>query len=185
MRLPVLHKSPALRPTELSKVTSRAVDELLREGESQNTLASYRSAPRYCAAWFAMRYGVQIALPVPFPAVLHFIVDHAQRTSGKGLVHELPPQIDQALVEAGFKGKCGALSLNTLVPPDLADFGNPCTEDAVHRRVAPLPGSLSASTCCVTLRALRASQSAVRMKPFASRRLGRSTCEPAPPSRIV
>jgi hypothetical protein len=30
MRLPLLHKSPALQPQDLSDVTAKAVDELLR-----------------------------------------------------------------------------------------------------------------------------------------------------------
>ncbi len=144
MRLPVLHKSPALQPQELSELTQRAVDELLREGESQNTLASYRSALRYWAAWFAIRYGVQITLPVPFPAVLQFIVDHAQRTSDKGLVHELPVRIDQALVKSGFKGKTGALALNTIVHRvavlskvhQLRELKNPCQDHKVKDLLA-------------------------------------------------
>lgn len=65
MRLPVLQKVPALQPTELSDVTRRAVEDLLREGESKNTMASYKSALRYWAAWYGIRYGGQIQLPVP------------------------------------------------------------------------------------------------------------------------
>lgn len=90
MRLPVLQVTPALLPTELSEVTQRAVDDLLREGESQNTQTSYRSALRYWAAWYGTRYGQQIQLPVPSACVLQFIVDHADRTTDKGLRHELP-----------------------------------------------------------------------------------------------
>ena len=105
MRLPVLQKIPALQPTELSDVTQRAVEELLREGESQNTLTSYRSALRYWAAWYGLRYGTKIQLPVPTPCVLQFIVDHAERTTLKGLQSELPPEIDLALVNGGYKGK--------------------------------------------------------------------------------
>jgi len=139
MRLPVLRRTPPLEPQELSDATERAVHELLREGESQNTLASYRSALRYWAAWFAMRYGVQITLPVPSPAVLQFVVDHAQRTTDKGLAHELPPQIDEALVEAGFKGKAGPLALNTIVhriavlskAHQLRETKNPCQDPKV------------------------------------------------------
>ena len=114
MRLPVLHRTPALRPTELSEIAARAVMELLREGESQNTLASYRSALRYWAAWFGLRYGVQIALPLPAPAVLQFIVDHAQRSVEGRLRHELPAAIDRALVERGFRAKAGPMALATL-----------------------------------------------------------------------
>ena len=78
----------------------RRVADLLREGESLNTQLSYRSALRYWAAWYGIRYGAQIGLPLPAACVLQFIVDHAQRTTPKGLVHELPVEIDAALVEA-------------------------------------------------------------------------------------
>ena len=43
---------PLLDPLKLSEIASQAVEELLREGESANTLASYRSALRYWAAWY-------------------------------------------------------------------------------------------------------------------------------------
>lgn len=140
MRLPVLQKVPALQPTELNDVTQRAVDELMREGESQNTLISYRSALRYWAAWYGIRYGIQIQLPVPTPCVLQFIVDHAERTTEKGLVSELPPSIDQALVEAGYKGKLGAMAHTTLVhriavlskAHQLREFKNPCHDPKVR-----------------------------------------------------
>ena len=115
MRLPVPQKVPALQSTQLSDVTRRAVEDLLREGESKNTMASYKSALRYWAAWYGIRYGGQIQLPVPSPCVLQFIVDHAERTTDKGLVSELPALIDQTLVQAGYKGKLGALAHNTLV----------------------------------------------------------------------
>lgn len=144
MRLPVLHKSPALQPTELSDVTRRAVEELLREGESQNTLVSYRSALRYWAAWFALRYGIQISLPVPAPAIVQFIVDHVQRTTEKGLLHELPAAIDKALVAGGFKGKLGPMALNTLVhrmavlskAHQLRGLKNPCQDAKIRELLA-------------------------------------------------
>lgn len=140
MRLPTLRQHPALQPTELSDVTQRAVDELLREGESKNTLASYRSALRYWAAWYGIRYGSQIQLPVPTPCVLQFIVDHAERSSPKGLVSELPAEIDRALVQAGYKGKLGALAHNTLVhriavlskAHQLRELKNPCHDPKVR-----------------------------------------------------
>jgi integrase len=140
MRLPNLQNVPALQPTELSDVTQRAVEDLLREGESQNTLISYRSALRYWAAWYGIRYGTQIQLPVPTPCVLQFIVDHAERTTDKGLMSELPAVIDLALVDAGYKGKPGALAHNTLVhriavlskAHQLREFKNPCHDPKVR-----------------------------------------------------
>lgn len=140
MRLPALQKIPALQPTELSDVTQRAVDELMREGESQNTLMSYRSALRYWAAWYGLRYGVMIQLPVATPCVLQFIVDHAERTTAKGLVSELPAEIDQVLVQGGYKGKLGAMAHNTLVHRiavlskvhQLRQLKNPCHDPKVR-----------------------------------------------------
>ncbi len=140
MRLPVLQKIPTLQPTELSDVTQRAVNDLLREGESKNTQNSYRSALRYWAAWYGMRYGGQIQLPVPTACVLQFIVDHAQRSTDKGLISELPVDIDRALVEAGYKGKIGALAHNTLQHRisvlskvhQMRELKNPCQDPKVR-----------------------------------------------------
>lgn len=140
MALPALLKTPALAPHELSAVAEQAVAELLREGESANTQRSYQGALRYWAAWYAMRYGDQIALPLPAACVLQFIVDHAQRTTPKGLVHELPLEIDQALVSSGFKGKLGPLANNTLVhrvavlskAHQVKELKNPCRDPKVR-----------------------------------------------------
>jgi len=139
-RLPVLQKKPALQPSELSDVTQRAIAELMREGQSQNTLASYRSALRYWAAWYGVRYGGQVQLPMQVPCVLQFIVDHAERQTPKGLVFELPTEIDQALVQTGYKGKLGPLAHNTLVhriavlskAHQLRDLKNPCHDPGVR-----------------------------------------------------
>lgn len=144
MRLPLLHQSPALKPQELSGVAEQAVEELLREGQSQNTLASYRSALRYWAAWFGLRYGRRIELPVPRAAVLQFIVDHAQRMTEAGLRHELPAAIDRALVAGDFKGKEGHLALNTLThrvavlskAHRLRNLANPCQDPKVRELLA-------------------------------------------------
>jgi integrase len=106
---------PVLESSSLSEMAARAVDELMREGESANTVASYRSGLRYWAAWFGIRFGQPIALPVHASAVLQFVVDHVQRSTGAGLVHELPAAMDEVLVVAGFKGKPGPMALNTLV----------------------------------------------------------------------
>lgn len=144
MRLPSLRNIPSLEPSTLSQVTAQAVDELMREGESANTLASYRSALRYWAAWFGIRYGQHVALPLPATAVLQFIVDHAQRTTNDGLAHELPLAIDQALVDGGFKGKLGPMALNTLVhriavlskAHQLREMKNPCQDPKVRELLA-------------------------------------------------
>ena len=154
MRLPVLRSQPTLQPQELSNAAQDAVNELLREGESRNTLASYRCALRYWAAWFGLRYGA----PIPCRracGVLQFIVDHAERTTEAGLRVELPPAIDQALVDAGYKGNPGALAFNTLVhriavlskAHQMRELKNPCDDPKVRellsRRGRPTPNEAS------------------------------------------
>ncbi|MEY4414736.1 MAG: hypothetical protein RIQ53_2029 [Pseudomonadota bacterium] len=106
----------ALDPAQLDAMARSAEQALLREGESPDTVRSYRSALRYWAAWFGGRYGRPIALPLGEAAVLQFIVDHAARTeSADGRACELPPALDAALVAAGHKGRPGPLGLSTLL----------------------------------------------------------------------
>ncbi|WP_422822936.1 site-specific integrase [Variovorax humicola] len=147
---------PMLEPARLTQTAEAAARALLREGESANTRASYASAMRYWCAWYAARYGQALALPVPVPVVIQFIVDHAARKAdvdeaGEGngngngktkskLVHELPPEIDQALVANGYKAKLGVPALNTLVhrvavlskAHQLAKENNPCGDALVR-----------------------------------------------------
>lgn len=140
MDIPALQKIHGSLSTQLNDVTRKAVEDLLHEGESQNTRASYRSALRYWAAWYGMRYGHEIQLPVSAGCVLQFIVDHAQRTTSTGLVSELPAVIDQALVDSGYKGKLGAMAHNTLVhriavlskAHQLRELENPCQDPKVR-----------------------------------------------------
>lgn len=136
---------PALDPQQLGSVAQLAEQALLHQGESENTVRSYRSALRYWAAWYALRYQRTIALPVPVAAVLQFIVDHAQRRDGDGqLVSELPAALDQALVTHGFKAQLGALSLNTLTHRvsvlskvhQLQTVDNPCAQPRVRELLA-------------------------------------------------
>ncbi|MDN4592175.1 integrase [Xenophilus aerolatus] len=68
-----------LDPKRLATTAEQAARALLRQGESSNTRASYGSAMRYWCAWYAARYGGALALPVPVPVVVQFIVDHAAR----------------------------------------------------------------------------------------------------------
>src|SRR3569833_1543946 len=113
----VLHASVlALDPQVLHDQAEASVRALLQEGESANTVRSYASALRYWAAWFRLRYRAALALPVPVPAVLQFLVDHVERTAEDGtLIHDLPLTIDHTLVENGFKGELGAPALNTVL----------------------------------------------------------------------
>jgi integrase len=135
----------ALNPDVVDPIAAAAIQALLREGESANTVASYRAALRYWAAWYYLRYGKTLDLPASVPSVLQFVVDHAQRQAESGeLAHELPEAIDRALVEGGFKRRFGPPSLNTLLHRVAvlswahARLGhlNPCHDAAVRELVA-------------------------------------------------
>ncbi len=82
---------------------------------SSNTARSYRTAMRYWAAWFSLRYGARLTLPLPAPAVSQFIRDHVERVPPHRHSTELPVEMDIALVEAGFKAATGAPALSTLL----------------------------------------------------------------------
>lgn len=91
-----------------------SVRSLLREGGSENTVASYRAAIRYWAAWHQLRLGAPFALPVSVPAVLQFIADHVEHIGAAGLVHDLPADVDAELVRLGVKRAAGPFRLSTV-----------------------------------------------------------------------
>jgi integrase len=141
----VLHATVlALDPEVLHTQAELSVRALLKEGESANTVRSYASALRYWAAWFRLRYRAALSLPVPVPAVLQFLVDHVERTADEGtLTHDLPPALDHALVDNGFKGHLGAPALNTVLhrlsvlskAHQMRDVTNPTRDPAVQELV--------------------------------------------------
>ena len=106
---------PSVRPDELDDLSASAVQELLRQGESANTVASYASALRYWSAWYALRYGSPITLPLPVSCVMQFVVDHLEREAENRCGWELPALIDEQLVAGGHKTKVGPLALNTVL----------------------------------------------------------------------
>ena len=133
-----------LDPHTLGQIAEDAMRALLVEGESENTIRSYQSALRYWAAWFGLRFGQAISVPVPVPAVIQFIVDHAQRKTADGLESELPQGIDQALVAGGYKAGLGPPALATLAHRvsvlskvhQLKALPNPCRNPKVRELLA-------------------------------------------------
>lgn len=124
-----LASAAALAPARLDAATNAAIGELLEQGESANTRASYQSAVRYWLAWWQLRiaqpaglaraFDPQQDLPLATECVLKFIADHAQRVDtndpkGRVLKHELPQAAAKALVRAGVKASEGPMALNTL-----------------------------------------------------------------------
>lgn len=138
--MPLVDAANPLQPSTLSDLTQSAIDALMQEGESQNTVASYRAAMRYWAAWYGLRYGSRIQLPLPVACVFQFIVDHAQRMTAKGLAAELPAAIAEQLQQEGYKGKSGPMAYATLAhrvavmskAHQLRGLTNPCMDVQVR-----------------------------------------------------
>lgn len=114
--LPAVSESASslVLPEQLAQQAADAVRELLAEAAAANTTRSYAAALRYWAGWHQARFGIELALPVSGAVVIQFLVDHIQRKNKAGLVSELPPAVDQALVAAGLKAKLGPLKLSTV-----------------------------------------------------------------------
>lgn len=136
--------TPPLSAEELGAQARQAAEEILLAGQAENTLKSYRSALRYWCAWFQTRYGQPLALPVLVPVVVQFIVDHTARVKAGDLVIELPPDVDDRLVQAGFKGALGPLKMATVTHRlyvlsklhQLRRATNPCEDAQVRHLLA-------------------------------------------------
>jgi integrase len=140
--LPVLSMpaSGLVLPEQLAQQAAGAVRELLAEAAAANTTRSYAAALRYWAGWHQARVGIELTLPVSEAAVIQFLVDHIQRKNKAGLVSELPPAVDQALVAAGLKAKLGPFKLSTVTQRvavlstahKLKRLANPCELPSVR-----------------------------------------------------
>lgn len=113
--LKLLNQLPLLDPASLHEATQKAIAEIVSEGESQNTRNSYKSAMKYWAVWYRMRYNQALTLPLQVPVVLQFIVDHAVRYTSTGETIGLPGELDDFLVENKFKAQKGHFSMATLL----------------------------------------------------------------------
>ncbi|WP_312463101.1 site-specific integrase [Comamonas sp.] len=109
------HGAAPLQPELLSASAEDALRALRLEAASENTTSSYQSALRYWAAWYWLRYGQAIALPLPANVVLQFVADHGEHLTAQGAQSGLPPALDTQLVQQGFKGRLGSLAHSTLV----------------------------------------------------------------------
>lgn len=103
-------------------------------------------------------------------ATARFLVDHIQRKGKAGLVSELPPALDQALVAAGLKAKAGPLKLSTVVQRvavlstahRLKRLANPCELPSVRtllsraRRAAVKRGERPSKKTAITRAELEA-----------------------------
>jgi integrase len=119
-----------LNPKALSSSAQRAVEAIIREGESKASRASYESAIRYWAGWFRLRYGKPLndrAFPLPIEVIMTFITDHAMRSiepnekpeniatiDGVTVTWGLPKEIEKQLLEVNLKQKPGPMALASL-----------------------------------------------------------------------
>ena len=65
--------------SSLSQATLLALQDLLRQGEAENTLRSYASAMRYWAGWMQPRLVHTISPPLSMAAVFQFLSQLAPR----------------------------------------------------------------------------------------------------------
>lgn len=158
-------------PGQLAQQAADAVRELLAEAAAENTTRSYASALRYWAGWHQARYGLELTLPVPEAAVLQFVVDHVVRRNSEGdLAWELPPSVDQTLLDAGLKAKLGPWTLSTVrhrvavlsTAHRLKQLPNPCEQPAIRTvlsraaRAAVKRGERPRKKSAITLTELKA-----------------------------
>lgn len=102
-----------LDPHRLDEEAVAAIAVFQSAGESENTRRGYRQALRYWLAWFQVRYGRELQLPVHVATVAQFIVDHAETAPAAG-DQQLPGAHDERLLAAGIKVKRGPLALATI-----------------------------------------------------------------------
>lgn len=102
-----------LDPERLDQKALAAIAHFHQEGESENTRRSYHQALRYWLAWFELRYGRELTLPVHPATVAQFVVDHAE-SKPAARDQQLPPAHDERLVSARFKAQAGPLALSTI-----------------------------------------------------------------------
>jgi len=142
------HRPPALvdrlalpgEPLESLGASDASILALLREGSAENTVASYRSAIQYWAAWHQLRLARPLLLPVAVGTVLQFIADHVEHMEGQALMHDLPAEIDAALVAAKVKRRTGPFKLATVrhrlavlsEAHETRSLPNPCRSRAVQ-----------------------------------------------------
>jgi len=156
----------ALEPSSVSAHAQEVAAQLSRDAKSRNTLRAQQSALAYWAAWFEVRYGQKLALPVPVAVVLQFIADHARVRRSPGseeFVLGMGEAADALLVQAGVKKEAGPPALATLehrvtilstahrkwlarlqTPGGAAAVGNPCLDPRVRELLADLRRSYAA-----------------------------------------
>lgn len=109
--------------TALEAQVAQAVQAIRLVATPTATWTAYAKALRYWGAWMQLRAGQALTLPVSVAHVQLFILDHfghAERNAQpKGeprlvLQQRLPPEVDSALVAAGYKAELGLHRMTTI-----------------------------------------------------------------------
>ncbi|GAB6909753.1 site-specific integrase [Desulfosarcina cetonica] len=122
-----------LSPADLTRVAA-----IIDQATAANTRAAYRKDLTYFWAWARLSAGIDPGYPVPVDVLIKFILDHSDR---------MPPDIDQALVDAGVKQRPGAHSISTITRrissismahrfQGIKDDENPCRSEPVRLLLA-------------------------------------------------
>lgn len=134
----------------LEAQVSRAVEAIRLVATPGATWTSYAKALRYIGAWMQLRLGIPLALPVSLAHVQLFILDHfghpERVPTARGepvltLQNRMPLEVDQALVEAGYKAEPGLHRMTTINhrvailswAHHERGLDSPCQEAAVRR----------------------------------------------------
>lgn len=157
--------APVCEKEQIDQLASKILGDRFSEFHSGNTVNSYRAALRYWFAWHQVRFGEEMRFPVDEVVVAQFLADHAAlsdparramfsrsdeargnecNVDARQTEGPLPPDIDQFLVDGGFKSKHGPSSLGTLTARlsalasthESLDLKNPCSHIRVRALMA-------------------------------------------------
>lgn len=106
-----------LDPQEVSVGAQQIALQLHLDAKAHNTVRAENTVRAYWAAWFQVRYGRRIQMPVPVAVVMQFVTDHAmvrKSPDSEEFVLGMGAEADRALVEAGIKKALGAPALATV-----------------------------------------------------------------------
>lgn len=147
-----LSPPPPPDPTKLEGEVASAVHAIRIAATPSATWAAYAKALRYFSAWYYLRIGAPLSLPVAVEHVQLFVLDHfghperVRAAGGEQLVlrNRMPPEVESALVAGGYKAEPGLQRMSTvdhrLTVLSWAHgekkLDSPCHEQAVRKLLA-------------------------------------------------
>lgn len=102
---------------ELTEQQQRNLRSIELAGTAANTRRSYATAERYWRAWYHLRFGIEMEVPVDPAVVLHFILDHFETQTdpeSSETSYLLPEWVERQLLDTGMKKSPGPLKPATI-----------------------------------------------------------------------